>query len=230
MRRRTTQRSDRQAARTPIVLGAVLIVSLLPPGSPQEPAAPSPSSSEAAASEVAKVVAVIDVEKALKAYPRWRKMRDDVVAARAGIESALKKDKDNVERLFMEREGFGKLTAEWIAANAQWEASRAALDSRAKDEGERLQLEKDRSHAECVRDLDQAIAELARKKGVLLVLRLWPIGADDALLNVLARNNFGDTLYADARLDLTDDAIRFLQSSAPAGGTPAAGDGKGDGK
>ncbi len=184
----------------------------------QDPVAPGTPPAEQAlpdgAEQMRRWVAVVDVERSLQASPKARQQMDALRAAKDDTEAALQAEKERVDGLAFERDSRDFLSPEWIGANAAWEAARSALEARHKFELERFKIERDRLEAQFHKDLDRAIAELAQKTGVLLVLRSFPLAQDASVTRTLARSSYGDVLYHHQALDLTDDVIKLLKSPA----------------
>jgi Skp family chaperone for outer membrane proteins len=189
-------------------------------------AAPSP----AAGASVTAAIGVVDVPRALEAFPRMRQMIDELKGATAEVKAELDKLEQERQTLKITRDGFDFLTPEWIRANASLEASGAALEARRVAETKRVESERERIVVECEQILNRAVAELANKRGLLLVLRALRPPADDASDHP---GRSSDVLHYAPALDLTDDVIKLLKSPAYSGsssGAPAHGSNGSNGK
>ncbi|MEM7205655.1 MAG: OmpH family outer membrane protein [Planctomycetota bacterium] len=199
------------------IVGALVLLGGAAPLLAQGDQAQPPAGRGAPLGELGAKVGVVDLDQAFKAYPRARHRMEAWNNAKADTNTALEEEFRRVEKLRIERDGYDPLTKEWIGANSNWQAALAALESRKKYEEERFLRDKEQIQAECLKDISQAIRQLAQRRGLVLVLRAWPLGDDASVGATLSRQTVTDVLFFDGRLDLTEDLIKFLTSSTPPG-------------
>ena len=178
--------------------------------------------------DISPVLAVVDVGRVRKGYPRARKLEEILMAERDQIELALRKRKEEVDKMGLELQGWKPFTPEWIDARGKVEAAAAELKSRQEMEKRRWLINRLENRQLVYDDIDRAVQELAKKRKLQLVLKMLPDVPDTEPLDQrVAMWATKIVFYYDDKLDLTEDVIKSLKSPAFAGGVPVnAPDGK----
>jgi Skp family chaperone for outer membrane proteins len=180
--------------------------------------------------DLSPVVAVVDVRRVSKAYPRARKLNEAAKAEEDQVQLALRKAQEEIDKLALELRGWEPFTPQWIAAREKAASAKAALESRGEMEQRRLLLERFRNRELIYADIDRAVQELAKKQKLQLVLKMLPESNDDPLDQRVGTWPARAIFYYDEKLDLTEDVIKSLQSPAFAGGGAANGQNDKDSK
>ncbi|MHC4079136.1 MAG: OmpH/Skp family outer membrane protein [Planctomycetota bacterium] len=195
-----------------------------PPKSPPKEPAKGARTQDAAAANKKKApkrrslhIVVVDVDRATSSHPQfqakteahseWRraqsvrldKMQKDIQSKEAELNNTVKPGTEAAERLVTDIK---------------------TLRYRLNLEGQRLNELEAAKRAKLVLELQaqvlDAVAELAPKRGIDLVLRRRAHRVRAPLSEQARRSESTDVLYAAASLDITDDVIDFLKTKHPA--------------
>lgn len=212
------------------------VVSVLPA---QDKPAPRP----VAASGL--VVGVVDMGKAFDNYPRTLKERERVQKLadswRDEIDRVSKRIEEMKGSILVLKDG----SPERERKQLELELTMQERQGLAKLLSDRLQVEQMRMHLAIYEDLDAAVTQLAKDRGVHLVLRTdttdtaTPDGADKDTAKVVEKRVIAferrQVWFAADAIDLTSDLIKLLQvwpldkAGGTSAATPAGGDRGGNG-
>lgn len=188
--------------------------SLLP--AQDKPAAGGAPAEAAAKTRAQLTIGVVDLEKAFSLYPRAIAERERLQAIRKGFKDKLEAAAQVINQL---REEIA-LAKEGSDDYAWKQYLRAEAMKRSEVLNELLtkQFEREREKylVTIYEDIEVAIAEVAKARGVQLVLRVSPTpepeeGQKDAQKQKLANYEMRQLLYAGDEVDLTAAVIKFLQ-------------------
>ena len=186
-----------------------------------KPASYSPKQSGAAE---APVVGVIDVAKAIDQYPVFIKLRTAVDAKFAKYQEQLKAQMKQLQELQVSIQTMGEGVPERDEAEHQYKMGLQTRDFRRKYYNDLLAAEELRMMLQVYEDLDFAVAKVAKKNGVALVLpkRDIPVSAvpiaDMQSREVQARVDAFQrrtVWFASAEIDLTGDVIKYMMTPLP---------------
>jgi Skp family chaperone for outer membrane proteins len=172
----------------------------------------------------APVVGVIDVAKAIDQYPVYIKLRTDVDAKFAKYQEQLKGQMKQLQELQVSIQTMGEGVPERDEAEHQYKMGLQTRDFRRKYFNDLLAAEELRMMLEVYEDLDFAVAKVAKKNGVSLVLpkRDIPISplpiADMQSREVQARVDAFQrrtVWFAATEVDLTGDVIKYMMTPLP---------------
>lgn len=172
--------------------------------------------------DISPVVAVVDIGRVLKGYPRVRELDEAWKAEADQLELGLRKMKEDLDKLKLEMNGWDTLSPQWIEAGEKVEAVRAAAESRSEMQKRRLMFERLKNRELIYDDIDRAVEELAKKLKLQLVLKMLPDMDGETVDNRVQMWAAKSVFYYDAKLDLTESVIKSLKSPAFAGGAPAS--------
>ena len=188
--------------------------SLLP--AQDKPAAGGAPAEAAAKTRAQLTIGVVDLEKALSLYPRAIAERERLEAMARGFKDKLEAAAQVINQLrediALAKEGSDDYAwKQYLRSEAM--KRQEALSGLFKIQFDR---EKDKYLVAMYEDLEVAIAEVAKARGVLLVLRVSPTpepeeGQKDAQKQKLANYEMRQLLYAGDEVDLTAAVIKFLQ-------------------
>lgn len=188
-----------------------------PAAAPAAAPAPSAAPAEASAKTRAQLtIGVVDLDKAFSLYPRAIAERERLQAMSKGfrekVEAVTKVINQLREDLALLKEGSDEY--EW----KQYERSEALKRREALNNLLKIQFDREREKylVAMYEDLEVAIAEVAKARGVQLVLRLSPTpepedGQKDVQKQKLMNYEMRQLLYAGDEVDLTAAVIKFLQ-------------------
>lgn len=184
--------------------------------------------SHAVAQAPAPVVGVVDIATAIEQYPvfiKQRKVLQEQAQLLEARQAQLQEQLDQMRASLMvvtdasEREG-RRFEYDMEQRRAEHEMSMA---------GERLRLANTRMMLAAFEDLDYAVAEVARQKGLLLVFKRERIPLNPAPIaeqsdtDVQRRAGAYESrkvLWAAAEIDITDAVIGFMQKPLPSRNAP----------
>jgi len=202
-----------------LALGAVLAGPLLaqdsatPPAPAAEPAQKRPLPTNL-------VVAVVDLDKAMELYPRFLKGREKLRQLKQMYDEQMQQARKRIDEL---RAAVGLLkegTKEGALKQLELENAMRNANELAKLYSADLDVEDMRQQLDCYADLEVALAQLAKDRGVHLVLRIDPDrrpGANDSLNpNQVQRKMVAldrrTVWFAAEELDLTASLIKTMQT------------------
>lgn len=176
-------------------------------------ARPAPQDPVAAAA--APTIAMVDIDRVLKAYPGAEAQQAAWKVMEADFKSKMEALEAEVRQAMGEREAFTQGTPERLRANLGYELKRLEYEEFHKILAAQAEQRKADVALELYGEIRRGIAAFAKAKGVQLVLRLR---ADDPNLPKsmrLENNQQREVLYHDPALELTEDVIKFLKTWKP---------------
>lgn len=188
----------------------------VPAGVPASAANGAVPADAAAKTRAQLTIGVVDLDKAFSLYPRAIAERERLQAMSKGfrdkVEAVTKVINQLREDLALLKEGSDEY--EW----KQYERSEALKRREALNNLLKIQFDREREKylVTMYEDLEVAIAEVAKARGVQLVLRLSPTpeledGQKDSQKQKLMNYEMRQLLYAGDEVDLTAAVIKFLQ-------------------
>lgn len=201
----------------PFVCAALLAAALVAqePAKPQAPAA-------------APTVGTIDLLRVFEQNPRWAKAKGELGRLQEQFKTQLGKVDDRIAELKALAESSAEDSEERRAVVFEREMALRQREFLAKQATERLELEEARAMLVVYQDIETAIGQVAKARGVGVVQRLQAIGPVPGEIGKVAPKEVQARLvaferkivwYAAPELDLTDDLIKALM--APVGDKPA---------
>tara|TARA_R110002072_G_scaffold228234_3_gene385035 strand:+ start:3536 stop:4297 length:762 start_codon:yes stop_codon:yes gene_type:complete len=175
------------------------------------------------------VVGVIDVSKAMDQYPVYIKLRTAVDAKYASFQEQLKGQVKQLQELQVSIQAMGQDVPERAEAEHQYKMGLQTQDFRRKYFNDLLAAEELRMMLEVYEDLDFAVAKVAKKVGVTLVLQKRDIPpspvpiADMQQREVQARVGAFQSRtvwFASKEIDITGDVIKYMMTPLPARTSP----------
>jgi len=186
----------------------------------QENSAPA----EAAAKKlVAPTIGVVDLAKALDAYPKKIKMEQEFTKMQENFFSQLREIEVKIKETLENIKAVGENSEEGKDRKFQYDGLRDLYEFNRKRITEKLGIAEMRMHLELYEDMEVAVAKVAKNRGVQLVLRVYDQGPppnfpDKATNKDLDRMNqrlklfeLRQILYTTDEIDLTGDLIKLLQ-------------------
>ena len=177
----------------------------------------------------APVVGVIDVAKAIDQYPVYIKLRTGVDAKFAKYQEQLKTQSSQLQELQVSIQLMGEGVPERAEAEHQYKMGLQTRDFRRKYFNDLLAAEELRMMLEVYEDLDFAVAKVAKKNSVSLVLpkRDIPLSqmpiADMQNREVQGRVEVFQrrtVWFAATEIDITGDVIKYMMTPLPARTSP----------
>ncbi|MFT7534757.1 MAG: Skp family chaperone for outer membrane protein [Hyphomicrobiaceae bacterium] len=177
----------------------------------------------------APTVGVIDVAKAIDQYPVYIKLRTAVDARFATFQEQLKGQVKQLQELQVSIQAMGESVPERAEAEHQYKMGLQTQDFRRKYFNDLLATEELRMMLEVYEDLDFAVAKVAQKSGVTLVLPKRDIPrspmpiADMQQREVQGRVSAFQSRtvwFAAKEVDITGDVIKYMMTPLPARTSP----------
>ncbi|MCA8973132.1 MAG: OmpH family outer membrane protein [Planctomycetes bacterium] len=197
------------------------LLAALPAQDGQKPPSTDPGKSQTPAPALR--IGVVDLTKAMNQYPLARKEGDELDKLVAQFQEELKQMKAQVENIRAELTLLKPGSRQF--EDLEFELGRAmnGIEARTKLRNQQLDRERTRWELAMLQDLDYAVAQVAKDRGIDIVLRLHdvpegPVGDDPiAQQRRLVRLENRAVLFASDKADLTPHLIRYLQVFDPRG-------------
>lgn len=192
---------------------------------------PAQDQTPAAASAAAQRIGTIDLLRVFEQNPKWSKAKNDLEKMQESFQGQIKKLSDRVKELRALIDSADENSDEWRNGRFELEMTMKQRDYMSSQATERLELENARAMLAVYQDIELAIGQVAKVRGVAVVHRLQPIGVAPGEVGKLAAKEVQGRVvaferkqvwYAAPELDLTDDLIKALM--APVGDGKAADD------
>jgi Skp family chaperone for outer membrane proteins len=160
--------------------------------------------------DLTKLMGIVDMDKARRAYPKAREYQEELRREAAELDARLKKEQEALNELQMNLQKYDRLTKEWIEGDAKINGEKARLERWAKLENARLAENRFRRLVEISETISAAVKKLAEERGVQMVVHLRTPPEDADAGQRLEVHQLNDVIYYAAALDLTDDVIKIL--------------------
>lgn len=207
--------------RTIVGVMAVLGTAVLAIGQDPKNPVPAPATTPAAAAAVPTTVAVIDFAKVIEAYPKAAQEKKRLDEMRAALVAGLKVEEDKLKDLRLERDGFNPGTRERALKELEMDVALRRINGLRQVYEADLNEQFDKFLAQTYDEIEVAIAQCAKARGVQLVLRTHRDTTEDDSLSIKSRlQDRRIVWYAANEIDLTPHVIKLLQVPLAA---PAAG-------
>ncbi len=166
-------------------------------------------------------VAVIDFAKVIEAYPKAVQEKKRLDEMRAALVAGLKAEEDKLKDLRLERDGFNQGTRERALKELEMDGALRRINGLRQIYEADLNEQFDKFLAQTYDEIEVAIAQCAKARGVQLVLRTHRDPTEEDSLNIKSRlQDRRIVWYAANEIDLTPHVIKLLQVPLAA---PAAG-------
>jgi Skp family chaperone for outer membrane proteins len=202
-------------------LSALLAAAIAPAQDPAKPAAAA-----------APLVGTVDLLRVFEQNPKWSKAKAELEKMQDAFKAQIKKQSDRVAEIRALIDASDENSDQWRNARFELELTMKQREFMSSQASERLELENNRAMLEVYQDIEVAVAQVAKARGVGLVHRLQPIGAAPGEIGKLQAKDVSPRLvaferkqvwYAAPELDLTDDLIKALMAPIGGDGKPAGG-------
>jgi RNA polymerase sigma factor (sigma-70 family) len=180
---------------------------------PQAPASDPPARTDSGPGAAA-AIGSIDMDAVFKGYEKAEAIRKQIEAEAGQRKGELGKIMSEAQRVAKELESLQPGSADFKSHDAKLIQLRAQLDV-AREQAQREYAERETQALSALyREIQDAIAEVARVKGLVYVVKVSrdpPSGSDaNALLSAMNRS----VVYADPRTDITEEVLRALNGRA----------------
>lgn len=192
----------------------------------QETAGAKPADA-AAKRPVAQSIGVIDIVKVFDQYPKAIKERERLGKVKASFDARIDQLNKRLEETKATIQTLKKDSIDYRLKVAEYRNGMQQREELGKVYSDELQLENMRSDLELFADIEFAIAQVAKDRGLQLVLRTVEVPAadagDDEVRSLQLRTSIFDrrqVWYSSGELDITPMVIKFLMVPLERG-TPA---------
>ncbi len=166
--------------------------------------------------EIARVIAVVDLEKVKNGSPQVAEIQKAMSRKQAELRADIEERTRGAEVKKAERDTLNKESEAWHLADIQLKAYAYELEERAKRYERQLADLQGRLVAQFYDEIRGVIAGLARQRGLGLVLRIHESEVEAMnVAEIAGTNRARDVLYFDPKLDITDDVIRLMKARQP---------------
>jgi Skp family chaperone for outer membrane proteins len=173
-------------------------------------------------------IGVVDFTKVIATYPRAiqeRKRLDDSFKER---QASLEGDERKAQETRQQRDLFQKDSSEWRFKDLELRLAVQALEGKRAIFQEELRQQREQFYVNMLEDMQQAVAIVAKERGVALVLRTHNDLLDGSTESKARVFEARVVWYASEEVDLTPAVIKLLQVPLPKP-TEAAGSSRSDG-
>lgn len=183
--------------------------------------AQDPSKAAAEATAASQRVGTIDLLRVFEQNPKWSKAKAELEKMQDAFKGQIKKLSDRAQEIRALIDSADENSDEWRNGRFELEMTMKQRDYLSQQATERLELENARAMLAVYQDIELAVGQVAKARGVAVVHRLQPIGAAPGELGKLAAKEVQGRVVAFERkqvwfaapeLDLTDDLIKALMA------------------
>lgn len=160
-------------------------------------------------------VAVVDIDKVLKAYPGAIKREQEWVTMNEAVTRELRDLEQQVKQKELLVDGFDKGTVEWQQASLEFHILRLRYEETAKLRTNQAQQKRIDIQVELYDEIRDGIAAFATQQGIDIVLRARDARAGATKTSILEDIQARDLLYHGAKVDVTAPVMNFLKGWAP---------------
>ncbi|MBM3974550.1 MAG: OmpH family outer membrane protein [Planctomycetes bacterium] len=186
--------------------------------------AQDPTKAAAEAPAAGQRVGTFDLLRVFDQNPKWSKAKNDLEKLQDSFQAQIKKLSDRAKELRALMDSADEDSDEWRNGRFELEMTIKQRDYISQQASERLELENARARLAVYQDIEAALGQVAKARGVVVVHRMQPIGTAAGELGKLPPKEVQGRVvaferkhvwYAAPELDLTDDLIKSLM--VPAG-------------
>ncbi|MFT4512219.1 MAG: Skp family chaperone for outer membrane protein [Planctomycetota bacterium] len=219
----------RLLAAVPVMVLALVLAVPVAAQTPKNATSRSAQNGGAAALAQGPVVGVIDVAKAIDQYPVYIKLRTAVDTKFASFQDQLKGELKQIQEMQVSIQLIAEGVPERAEAEHQYKMRLQTQDFRRKYFGDLLAAEELRMMLEVYEDLDFAVAKVAKKSGVAMVLPKRDIPRSPVSIKDMQHREVQARVeafqrrtvwFAATEVDLTGDVIRYMMTPLPARTSP----------
>ena len=171
----------------------------------------APVGPQGAKPDISKVLAVVDMDKVRRAYPRAQKLQEGLKQRAAELETMLTQRKNALNDMRMTAQRYDELTPEWIDADSKFAGAQAELERWAKRSEASLQKQRLDALSEISDAIQKAVAKLAQQRGLEIVFHVRTAAKGAPPAQILEVQQLNDVIYHVPKLDLTDDVIKMMK-------------------
>ena len=184
----------------------------------------SPAATEGATRKIpAASIGVVDLQKALEAYPKAIKMEQELVKLKSAFREELGKIEASINETRENIRAVGENSDEGKERKFQYDNLVQLLEFRQKRMNEKLAIADMRKDLELYEDMEVAVAKVAKIRGVQLVVRTYDPGPPPTFPDKATNKELGQmqqrlqmldrrqVWYSTDEIDLTGDLIKLLQ-------------------
>ena len=203
---------------------ALAAAAFLPAQDPTKPAAEAPAAAQR--------TGTIDLLRVFDQNPKWSKAKSDLEKMQDTFKAQIKKLSDRAQEIRALIDSADENSDEWRNGRFELEMTMKQRDYMSQQATDRLELENARAMLAVYQDIEVAIGQVAKARGVAVVHRLQPIGvAPGEVGKLVAKEVQGRVVaferkqvwFAAPELDLTDDLIKALLAPVGDDKQPRAG-------
>lgn len=157
-------------------------------------------------------IAVVEVNKAIDAYPYAAELQDELKAMEQKENENNGRLRDQAEELEAELQTYDSATEKYARTEIEMRLARLRFEESVKVSQAKVQIEYEKAQIELERHFEEALDAFAKAKGYDVVLRIRTTESARNPRDFLSLSRQRDLLFHSARVDATDDLSLFMKT------------------